>query len=562
MSQKKNTPTMDRPPKFNKEDVYFLPLGGSGEIGMNLNLYHYQGKWLMVDLGVSFDKSLGMDVVMPDTTFIENHLDDLEGLVITHGHEDHIGAIPYIWHLLQCPIYATPFTAFLIRRKLKEAGLLGEATIIEIDPGDSVKLGQFDVTFVPLTHSIPEANALWIQTPKGSIFHTGDWKLDPNPQVGSASSIEMMKDIGATKPLALVCDSTNIFSEGRSGSEGDVKDSLVSLIQNQKQRVVVACFASNVARLQTCLEAAHASGRKIILAGRSLWNMSDAAVHCGYFQSNHDFLKDGSYPTIDRDKVLLVCTGSQGEPRAALSRIANGTHPKIKLEPGDTVIYSSREIPGNESVIHQAQESLLEQNVNVITDYDEMTHVSGHPNQDELKDVYQWIQPEILIPVHGESNHLREHVAFGLAHGIPKAMAPKNGVAINLSGQNSPEKVGTVTHGRLAVDGHAIVHVNGEHLKSREKLSQNGVVFTTLTFDKKGRLHKPTETTIIGLPDIGQDGSLYDDLQLIIEEDVETILQKKSGDDDYLKERLEQSIKKFIGSLLSKKPVVAVHIVR
>ncbi len=549
-------------PKLKNNDLYFLPLGGAGEIGMNLNLYHYNGKWLMVDLGVSFERTLGMDVIMPDPSFIEERKKDLLGLVITHGHEDHIGAIPYIWHLLRCPIYATPFTAFLIRGKLREAGLLSQAQIIEIDPGDDVILGDFDVTFIPITHSIPEANALRISTPAGVIVHTGDWKLDTDPRIGAATDVDLLKSIGNEKPLALICDSTNIFSEGRSGSEGEVKDSLIELIKGQKKRVIVACFASNVARLQTCLEAAEETGRKIVLAGRSLWNMSDAAVHSGYFQSNKNFLKDAQFRNLDRHKVLLVCTGSQGESRAALSRIANGTHPKIKLEAGDTVIYSSREIPGNEAAIHQGQESLLDQGINVITDYDDMTHVSGHPNQDELKDMYDWVKPQILIPVHGERAHLREHMAFGLAHGIPRALAPRNGMLINLSIKGGPVAEGTVEHGRLAVDGTAIVHVKGEHIKNREKLASNGAIFITLVFNKKNNVLIPIDITIVGLPDIGQKGSLLSDLQYIVQEDVNTITSKKPKDDDYLQERLEQSVKKFINGILAKKPIVSIHIVR
>ena len=547
-----------------KDHLYFTPLGGAGEIGMNLNLYAYNRKWIMVDLGVSFERVLGMDVIMPDTSFIEQRREDLQALVITHGHEDHIGAIPYIWHLLRCPIYATPFTAFLIRGKLREAGLLSEATIYEIDPGDTVKIGDFQIQFIPVTHSIPEASALKISTPVGTIMHTGDWKLDPDPGLGQVTDIKALQteDTDQKKPCALVCDSTNIFSEGRSGSESDVKDSLIDIIMNQKKRVVVACFASNVARLQTCMEAAHHSGRRIILAGRSLWNMTEAAVHAGYFQSNHNFLKDGAFETLDPEKTLIVCTGSQGEPRAALTRIANGTHPKIKLEPDDTVIYSSREIPGNEAAIHHGQEELLDAGINVITDYDAMTHVSGHPNQEELKDMYKWVKPDVLIPVHGERAHLREHAAFGLAHGIPFAHAPRNGQVINVFAKDGPVVEDMVEHGRLALDGAAIVHTKGEHIHDREKLANNGAVFITLVFDKKQNLKLPLQLTVIGLPDIGSEGSLVEDLSLIIQDDVEAILRKKPNDESYLKDRLQQSLKRFLNGLLQKKPIINVHIVK
>ncbi len=547
--------------KFKKDQLYFIPLGGSGEIGMNLNLYAYNGKFLMVDLGVSFEGAFGLDVIMPDTTFIEEHQSDLLGLVITHGHEDHIGGIPYLWHLLRCPIYATPFTAYLIRKKLKEAGLLSEATVIEIEPSEGFELGDFDVRYISVTHSIPEANAMRIETPAGTVLHTGDWKLDPEPGLGDTTDIDALKAVGEEKPLALVCDSTNIFSDGVAGSEGEVKDSLLDIIARQDQRVVVSCFASNVARLQTCIEAAEATGRQIILAGRSLWNMTDAAVYTGFFQAKHNFKKDAEFPNLDPKKVLIVCTGSQGEPRAALSRIANGTHPTIKLDAGDTVIYSSREIPGNEAAIHNGQEELLDMGINVITDYDEMTHVSGHPNQDELKDMYSWVKPQILIPVHGERKHLREHAEFGLAHGIPKAHAPRNGQVINLSDPNGPTVENVVQHGRLALDGTAIVHVKGEHIQGRERLASNGAVFITLVFDKNRNLQMPVDISIVGLPDIGHEGSLLEDLQLIVEEDVEAILRKREDDDDYLIERLDQSVRRFISGLLSKKPIVRVHVV-
>jgi len=548
--------------KMTKDNLYFLPLGGSGEIGMNLNLYAVNDKWLMVDLGVSFERALGMDVIMPDPTFIEENADKLVGLVVTHGHEDHIGAIPYLWQLLRCPIYATPFTAFLVRGKLREAGLLSEAEVIEIQTNKEIDLDPFKVTYIPITHSIPEANVIKIETKAGIVVHTGDWKIDPDPQIGRTTDIEHLKALGDEGVLALVCDSTNIFSEGHSGSEGEVRESLLDLIQSQKQRVAVACFASNVARLNTCIEAAKKSGRKIILAGRSLWNMSDAAVHSGYLESTKDFLKDGAFNNIEREKVLLVCTGSQGESRAALTRIANGTHPKIKLEKGDSVIYSSREIPGNEAAIHHTQDELLDAGINVITDYDDVTHVSGHPNQDELKKMYEWTKPKILIPVHGERSHLREHAAFGLECGIPHTLAPRNGMLINLSAKGGPDNEAVVEHGRLALDGTAIVHVKGEHIKKREKLMTCGAIFITLEFDKDDNLKTPVSISIIGLPDIGQEGSLSEDLQLTVQEDVTAIKSKNIQDDDHIQERLSQSTKRFVKALLSKKPIVTIHIVR
>lgn len=543
-----------------KDTLCFLPLGGSGEIGMNLNLYHYQDRWLMVDLGISFERALGIDVVMPDPSYIVKKKDKLEGLVLTHAHEDHIGAIPYLWAELGCPIYATPFTAYLVREKLRAVGRLGEAKIIEVKPGTNLPLGPFQIEYIPITHSIPEANVIKITTDAGTIVHTGDWKLDEIPLLGSRTHVDRLKEVGDQGVLALLCDSTNVFEEGRSGSENEVRESLIEIIKKQKRRVAVTCFSSNVARLLSCLEAAQRSHRKIVVSGRSLWSMIQAAEHCGYIRSSREFLGEEALFELPPEKVLLMCTGSQGEPRAVLSRIAYGTHPKVRLHPGDTVIFSSREIPGNEPAIHAIQDNLIEQGIQVITDYDEFTHVSGHPNQDELGDMYAWIRPQILIPVHGERSHLREHAAFGLEKGIPQTLAPRNGNVIALT-PAGPQILETVEHGRLALDGMAIVPLRGENVLERERLMTCGAVFITLVVEKKNLLKAPVTVSVAGLPDIGSGGSLGSDIEWAVREAINHLGDRSMDSEDHMREAITQAVRRLIKGLLGKKPLVFCHII-
>ena len=546
--------------KLKKDKLYFLPLGGSGEIGMNLNLYCCNGKWIMVDLGISFERALGIDVVMPNTSFIEERQEDLLGLVVTHAHEDHIGAIPYLWNRFQCPIYATPFTAFLIREKLRDVGLLGSAKIVEIKPREPFDLGPYSIEYVAITHSIPEANVLKIDTPHGRIVHTGDWKLDDHPVVGAVSDEAALRELGAEGVLALLCDSTNIFEEGEAGSELTVQQSLKEIIKAQKKRVVVTCFSSNLARISSCLKIAEETGRKVVLVGRSMWRMVKAAEYCGYIKSTKQFLGEEAFNDLPADKVLMVCTGSQGEPRAALTKMAQGTHNKVRLRPGDTIIYSSREIPGNEPAIHQIQDALIDAGLNLITDNDDLTHVSGHPQQDELKRMYSWVRPKILIPVHGERAHLREHAAFGLEQGIPHTFVPRNGMLIELS-EAGPREVDIVEHGRFALDGAAIVAVDSENIRERERLMNHGVVMVTLEFDKRNNSSSTIQLSTIGLPDIGQEGSLTEDLTWAIQEALLTLKEKHLEKGDYITDVVCQAVRRTAYQILNKKPQVKCHII-
>jgi ribonuclease J len=423
-------------------ELLFLALGGSGEIGMNVNLYGCQGKWLMVDCGISFagPDLPGTDIVLPDLQFIEERLDDLLGIVITHGHEDHIGALPYLAADLGVPIYASPFAAGLIRGKLEEEGVANQVTLKIVQPGQPFALGPFRLTQVPLAHSIPEGNALLIDTPHGRVFHTGDWKIDETPVMGGASTAAELSAIGDEGVLALMCDSTNVFNPEASGSESDVRAGLDAVIGAATGRVLVTTFASNAARLQTLGEVARDTGRELCLAGRSLDRILKVARATGYLRDFPEPIDFDTAMKLPRNKVLIVGTGGQGEPRAALSRIAEGTHP-LKLDRDDLVIFSSRQIPGNELAIGRIMNALAGKGVAMITDRQAFVHVSGHPGRPELAEMYRWIRPQLLVPLHGERRHLVEQARFAVAEGVPAALVQQNGEVIRLA-PGTPEKVG------------------------------------------------------------------------------------------------------------------------
>lgn len=456
-------------------ELIFCALGGSGEIGMNVNLYGCDGKWLMVDLGMTFSGSEypGVDLVFADLEFIEDRKDDLVGIVLTHAHEDHIGAVPYFAEELGVPFYATPFTAKLVAAKLEEAGLLGKVELKVIDHLEPFELGHFTVQYVPLAHSIAEGNAVLVDTPYGRIFHTGDWKIDEDPQIGQPTTAEELCAIGDSGILALVCDSTNVFNPENSGSEGEVYRGLLEEVAKHKgRRIVVTTFASNVARIQTLGEVARATGRKLCVAGRSLDRMISTGQASGYLQHLPDLVDFDTAMDLPRGEVLIVATGGQGEPRAALSRISEGNHP-IALEAGDVVLFSSRQIPGNEIAIGRIQNRLAERDIELVTDRQSPIHVSGHPGRPDLQALYGWLRPEILVPVHGEIRHMREQSRFGLACGIPKAVNQKNGDLVRLA-PGKPGKFGEVRAGRLVLDGDIIAPADGEAMVMRRRLAHNG----------------------------------------------------------------------------------------
>ncbi len=545
--------------KPTKKDLWFLPLGGSGEIGMNLNLYGHDEQWLMVDLGITFGDRLGVDIITPDPAFIVERKESLVGLIITHAHEDHVGAVPYLWPHLQCPVYATPFTASILRQKLKDKPWGKKVPIIEVPLSSSVQVGKFSLEFITLTHSIPEPNAVAITTPLGTILHTGDWKIDANPLVGEVTDHTRLTELGDQGILAMVCDSTNVFTEGESGSEEGVRDELIDLIAKHPEgRVVVACFASNVARLETAAVAARANGRQPVLVGRSLIRMEEAARQNGYLKDIPPFLNEDAAQGLPRDKVLLIATGSQGEPRSALARIASGQHPAIELDAEDTVIFSSRMIPGNERSISALQNRLVLQGIKVITAHEEDIHVSGHPARDELRQMYAWVRPQILVPVHGEARHLQEQATLGLESGIPKAVIPENGTLIHLaSGQ--PKIIDKVPTGRFGLDGDRLIPMDSLMLRDRYRLSIQGTIVVTIALDRVGQPARPIHLTMLGVAEPGEE---MDDLSREISRAIRQTLNEGQKNDEVRAEALRIAIRRTVNTHLGKKPLTEVHLIQ
>ncbi|HEX6956984.1 MAG TPA: ribonuclease J [Ferrovibrio sp.] len=551
---------IDRP---SAEELLFLPLGGAGEIGMNLNLYGHAGKWLMVDLGITFgnESTPGIDVIMPDPGFIAERREHLAGLVLTHAHEDHIGAVPYLWPRLRCPIYATPFTASVLRRKLVEAGLHLEAEITEVPMSGRFSVGPFEIELITLTHSIPEPNAVVVRTPLGTVLHTGDWKLDPEPLVGPNADEDALRRLGEEGVLAMVGDSTNAMVEGESGSESEVRDSLMELVGRFENRVAVACFASNVARLKTLAHVAAAHGRHLALVGRSFWHVSQAARENGYLADLPEFVTEHDVGYLPRNAVLMACTGSQGEPRSALARIARGEHPNVVLEKGDAVIFSSRVIPGNERTIGQLQNDLVRLGVEIVTDREYFVHVSGHPARDELAAMYRWIRPKIAIPVHGELRHLVEHAEFARSLQVSESVVALNGSVVRLA-PGPAEIVGEVPAGRLGLDGKALVPLSGGVLRSRHRTLRNGSAVATLVVDGEGRLVAEPQLAAQGLLDPEADRSAYDETVAAIRAALEDLPATARLDDAAVKEAARLAVRRTLQAIRGKKPVTEIHLVR
>lgn len=482
------------------EELLFCALGGSGEIGMNVNLYGCRGQWIMVDLGLNFagPDYPGVELILPDLEFIEDQQDRLAGIVLTHGHEDHIGALPYLAEELKAPLHATPFTAGLIAGKLEEEGLTGIVELNLVERGGTIELGPFKISFVALSHSIPEGNGLLIETPFGNVFHTGDWKIDETPVIGEAPSPETLKAIGDRGVLALVCDSTNVFQNAPSGSEEGIYAGLLDQVKAAKGRVLVTTFASNAARLQTLGRVAVESGRKLCIAGRSLERIRRVAQATGYlldFPQTIDFAEAMRLP---RSEVMIIATGGQGEPRAALGRIASGTH-ELKLAEGDTVLFSSRIIPGNEVSIGRIMNQLADLGVNIVTEKQAHVHVSGHPGRPELIQMYEWVRPQIVIPVHGEIRHMREQARLALDHGVPEAIYQVNGDVIHLA-PGEVKKVDSVRVGRLVLDGDVILPADGATINERRKLAYGGVIAVSLPVGSDGRLSGQPLIRPFGVP--------------------------------------------------------------
>jgi len=548
------------------DELLFLPLGGAGEIGMNLNLYGFgkpdNPQWIMLDLGISFgdNSQPGVDVVMPDPEFIEKHKDKLLGIVLTHAHEDHLGAVQYLWDRFECPIYATPFTVSVLKRKLAEDSKFENVPIIEIPLNGTFSLGPFDLELITLTHSIPEPNAVVLRTPLGTVLHTGDWKLDPDPVVGADYDMQALRDLGDEGVLAMVCDSTNVFTEGTSGSEGEILDNLVNLIQDRKGRVVVTCFASNVARIDTIARAAKMCDREIVLAGRSFGRMIESAKENGYLQDVPKFLDEDYVSQIPKDKLLIICTGSQGEARAALSRIASENHQRISISKGDMVIFSSRQIPGNEVGISNLQNKLVRLGVEIITDKQAFVHVSGHPARDEMLEMYQAVKPTISVPVHGELRHLTEHAALAKTCQVEQAVIVENGGMVRLA--PGPAKIiDHVPAGRLALEGGRVVRLDSELIRGRTRAMWNGTATITIVVDKLGNLLGDAQMSTTGLLE-PEDYDYEDEALDRAEAAVENLSKKDRRKDDIISEAVRISVRRYFRAMFKKNPVTSVHLVR
>jgi ribonuclease J len=543
--------------------LYFVPLGGAGEIGMNLNLYGYGGEWLILDCGVTFgdDSQPGLEVVMPDPGFIVERRDQLLGIVATHAHEDHIGAIPYLWSQLRCPVWATPFTASLLRAKLAETGFADQVKINVVPISGRFTIGSFDLELITLTHSIPEPNAVALRTPVGTVLHTGDWKFDPDPLIGPIADETALRKLGDEGVLALIGDSTNALRPGTSGSEADLRRSLIDLIGRYDARVAVACFASNVARLETIARAAAIHRRDVALVGRSLWRIDKAARENGYLADLPRFLTEDEAGYIPRDRIILICTGSQGEPRAALSRIARDDHPHVVLETGDAVIFSSRIIPGNEKAINRLQNALVRLGVEIVTEEDHFVHVSGHPARDELVRMYQMVRPQIAIPVHGEARHLIAHAQLAGECQVPQPLVIQNGDMVRLTG-NRAAVVDEVPVGRLASDGKGLLPLDGTTLKDRRRATFNGTAVATLVLDRQGRTIAPATISLIGVVEPTAAEAAIPALRSALERAVDELPAGPRRDDEAVRDVLRRTLRRVLNERFGKRPLVEIHLVR
>ena len=552
---------------MNKEELIFCPLGGSGEIGMNMNLYAYgkedDQKWIIVDMGVTFadDTIPGVDLIMPDPGFIIDKKDDLLGIVLTHAHEDHIGAVAHIWPELKCKLYATPFTAALLTEKFKEKKI-DISSFLKIVPLNSkIKLGAFEIDFVTLTHSILEPNGLSIKTPLGTILHTGDWKIDPNPLIGNKIDEEKLKKIGSSGVSAMICDSTNIFSPGRAGSESDVRDSLLRIMEVKTKRILVTSFASNVARMESIFYCAKKTGRSICLVGRSMHRIYKAARKCGYLKGLIEPLEPRDAKKVSKNKILYLATGSQGEPMGAMNRIVNGSHPDVFLEEGDCVIFSSKIIPGNEKKLYNLQNQIVKNNIEIISEENAFVHVSGHPNRDDLKDMYTWVKPKSIIPVHGEHRHMQEHVSFAKEMQIPKTLLIENGDIIKLLPGDAPQIIDKAPSGRVYLDGSINVETDSQSIKDRKNLSINGYLEITLLVSNNGKIKKPI-ISFRGIPENQNNEPFIFDMEDEIFNICRTFSIESKNQQKNLIETIKQNCRRIVREKTGKKPFTNINIAR
>ena len=550
-----------------KEELLFCPLGGSGEIGMNMNLFSYgkpeAQKWIIVDIGVTFadDSIPGIDLIYPDPGFIIDKKKDLLGIVLTHAHEDHIGAIAHIWPKLKCKMYATPFTAVLIKEKFKEKKIDIGKNLKIVDLNGNIKLGPFKIEFITLTHSILEPNGLLIETPAGIVLHTGDWKVDPNPLIGNKIDQTKLKEIGNKGVLAMICDSTNVFSHGRAGSEADVRTNLLKLMSNLKKRIIVTSFASNVARMETIFYCAEKTKRQISLVGRSMHRIYKAAKQCGYLKNVISPIDAREAKKISREKIVYLCTGSQGEPMGAMMRIINYTHPDVFIEKEDTVIFSSKIIPGNEKKLYKLHNQLIKNQIDVISEETDFVHVSGHPNREDLRDMYDWVKPKSVIPVHGEHRHMAEHISFAKEMQVPYPVQVENGDIVRLFPGQKPEVFDKAPVGRLYVDGIISVNEDSQSIRERKNLANNGYLEVTILINGKGKLFKKPLVSFKGLP-IEEAQDFFYDLEDEIENISRTFSLNNKKQESNLIEALKISCRKIVKEKTGKKPYTNINLVR
>ena len=550
-----------------KEELIFCPLGGSGEIGMNMNLYAYgteeSQKWIIIDMGVTFaDESIpGVDLIFPDPGFIIDKKDDLLGIVLTHAHEDHIGSLAHIWPNLKCKIYATPFTAVLIQEKFKEKKIDVSKYLNIVPLNTKIKLGLFEIDFVTLTHSILEPNGLSITTPLGTILHTGDWKIDPNPLIGGNVDEKKLKTIGEKGVSVMICDSTNVFSPGRAGSESDVRESLLKIMETKANRILVTSFASNVARMETIFYCAQKTSRSICLVGRSMQRIYKAAKKCGYLGNLLEPIEPKNARNVSKNKILYLATGSQGEPMGAMNRIVNGIHPDVFIEKGDTVIFSSKIIPGNEKKLYQLQNLIVRNNIEIITEENAFVHVSGHPNREDLKDMYKWVKPKCIIPVHGEHRHMKEHVSFAKEMQIPKTLLIENGDVIKLLPGNEPKIIDKAPTGKLYLDGHLSVEADSQSIKERKNIAINGYLEITLVVTNNGKIKKPI-ISLRGVPENNEIENSIFDMEDEIFNICKTFSINSKNQEKNLIETIKQNCRKIVKDKTGKKPFTNINIAR
>ena len=549
-----------------KEELLFCPLGGSGEIGMNMNLFAYgkpgEHKWIMVDIGVTFadDTLPGIDLIYPDPGFIVDKKKDLLGIILTHAHEDHIGAIAHLWPELKCKIFATPFTAVLIKEKFKEKHIDVSSYLKIVQLNGTVDLTPFKIEYITLTHSILEPNGLRIETPAGVILHTGDWKIDAEPLVGEKTNSFRLKEIGKEGVLAMICDSTNVFSMGKSGSELDVRKSMLNIMTSLKKRIIITSFASNVARMETAFYCAEKTGRQISLVGRSMHRIFKAARQCGYLKNVIEPIDPREAKNISREKIVYLCTGSQGEPMGAMMRISSYTHPDVFIEKDDAVIFSSKIIPGNEKKLYKLHNQLVKDGIEVISEESEFVHVSGHPNREDLREMYDWVKPKCVIPVHGEHRHMIEHMNFAKEMTVPNPVQVENGDIVKLF-PGKPHVFDKAPSGRLYLDGNISVEENSQSIKDRKNLSANGYIEVTILITPKGKIHKTPILTFRGIPIIDIDEFIYG-LEEAIEKTARTFSLGSKKQEFNLIDALKIVCRKYTKEMTGKRPFTNINLVQ